>query len=883
VRSVAAVLLIVSGTICPGPVIGQSPIPVLRQTEAAVQLLANRGFETVDQSLPTGWTTWQKGFELSEDPYRGSNAVTCLNASGEGEYGVGQTVVLNRRRAAPFVIRGWSKARDVTGSPDSGYSLYADIVYQDDTPLWGQSTAFDCGTHGWQVRELVVTPTKPVKRITLYALFRGHAGQVWFDDLSLEEIPVKAGAVLFQGAPVEPPGNRPGWPKGQGRKLTVASGDGLELIFRGDSVSSLRIDPRQKAFAAAGGFLARDVAANSDFLNFAGGECRPLEVKLNSRFTARPDGISVEGELTDTTGRDRAMTLGFLLPFDALGWQWGDDVRRSRNIEAGLEYINTVPLRCGATGSMSRYPLAAVWHDHAGLAIAMDMGSPAQYRIGYHQALKQFYIAYDFGMAPESCPPGSARFRFILFNFDSQWGMRSAVEKFYRIFPGQFVKRAKREGCWMPFRDVAQIPHPEDFGFGFQEGAPNVPFDDGQGIYSFVYVEPVSNWLPMPPGAPRTLSEALKVLENDRSGARGAERRGLALATQTSGIYRENGDLWAYFEKAPWCDGAVFFLNPDPGVTASGQTAFNKAQLMKEQIDAAFEKNRPAAPVLATNADAGLDGVYFDSFEMGAGELNYRREHFGASTMPLVFDAKRRPAQLLFFGSMAFEQEIARELHTRGKLTFANGVLWNYSLPAPWLDVLGTEVNWLPGGKYTPDSDELMLFRRTLCWQKPYCLLMNCDYSKLDPQLVERYMQRCVFYGIWPGFFDEQAASKDPYWVSSRKWYERDRPLFRKYIPILKSLTTAGWQPVTLATPDNPRIRVERFGDTTSPLFYLTLFNDTPDVQDGHLRLSKGVRRPGGDSGIRATEMISGNLLSHNNDAWEVRLKPDEAAVLRIE
>jgi hypothetical protein len=108
------------------------------------------------------------------------------------------------------------------------------------------------------------------------------------------------------------------------------------------------------------------------------------------------------------------------------------------------------------------------------------------------------------------------------------------------------------------------------------------------------------------------------------------------------------------------------------------------------------------------------------------------------------------------------------------------------------LDVLGTEVNWLQQGEYAPDADAVMLFRRALCRQKPYCLLLNTDYAKFTPALVERYFQRCLFYGVWPGFFDPDAASKDPYWTSSKRWYERDRALFKKYIPLFQRVTAAG-------------------------------------------------------------------------------------------
>jgi hypothetical protein len=202
--------------------------------------------------------------------------------------------------------------------------------------------------------------------------------------------------------------------------------------------------------------------------------------------------------------------------------------------------------------------------------------------------------------------------------------------------------------------------------------------------------------------------------------------------------------------------------------------------------------------------------VYLDSLEMACSELNYRRDHFRTARVPLVFDHAGRPCQLMMFNTWAFEHDVSAQMHSQGKLLFANGALWQFSFPAAPLDVLGTEVNWLSHGSYRPDSDAVMNFRRALCRQKPYCLLMNTDYSQFGPELVERYFQRCLFYGVWPGFFDAEAASKDHYWASAKHWYERDRPVFRKYIPLLRRVTSAGWEPVTHATCSNTNILVER-------------------------------------------------------------------------
>jgi hypothetical protein len=265
---------------------------------------------------------------------------------------------------------------------------------------------------------------------------------------------------------------------------------------------------------------------------------------------------------------------------------------------------------------------------------------------------------------------------------------------------------------------------------------------------------------------------------------------------------------------------------------------------------------------------------------MSSGELNYRREHFRTASVPLVFDREGRPCQLMIFNTWTFERDVAAQMHARGKLLFANAVLWNYSFPATLLDVLGTEVNWLPQGAYQPDSDAVMNFRRALSRQTPYCLLMNTDFARFTPELVEHYFERCLFYGIWPGFFDEEAASKDPYWASTNKWYERDRPLFKKYIPLLRRVTAAGWQPLTQAACDNSMILVERFGPEADGTVFLTLLNDTADIQSGTVRAD--LKALGLKQATSARDLVSGSAATVSGHGWRVSLRPQQAEVLRL-
>jgi hypothetical protein len=691
--------------------------------------------------------------------------------------------------------------------------------------------------------------------------------------------------LMYQGVPVEKPGDSSELAAARaGLAKIVSAKDGLELGLNGSRIVSLRLGKERFRTSTIGGFLVRDHAANSGFFPFENGTCAELGLRLDAAFKPEGRRILVEGALTDTTGRDRAVTLVCALPVEAQGWRWGQDVRSSRPIEGEEDFSETIAVKSGVNGKMSRYPLATVWAREEGIAVGVDMALPAQSRLGYHAGLKQLYVAFDFGLSREvRRSPGSARFRFIVYPVDPKWGFRSALEGFYEAFPQHFVKRVPSQGIWMPFTDIARVPGFADFGFGFQEGAPNVRFDDEHGVLSFVYVEPASHWLPMPPEAPRTYASALSVLSNDLAKARGPELQRMASATLLSGIQNEDGRFAMHIEKAPWCDGAIFLLSPQPGIETNSQLGWTKAGVMQRAIADAFARHRSNEPLPAagSNQHPGLDGVYFDSLEMAAEDLDYRRDHFAGAETPLVFDSEGRVCQMVMFATWEFARAVADKLHAENKWTFANGALWKYAFPAPLLDVLGTEINWAPGGHFQPDPDALMNYRRALCRQKPYCFLMNTDYSKFEPDLVEKFFQRCLFYGMWPGFFDEAAASKDPYWASAKKWYDRDRPLFRKYIPLLREITAAGWEPITGASANNSKLWLERYGPGVGKRTFITVINDSDTAQEGTVTVDwAGLRR----SPARvARELVTGNDVPLDSGKVHLQVGPQEARLFVFE
>ncbi len=107
--------------------------------------------------------------------------IACVCKSEKDSSGVTQTVTLDQKEAKTIEISAESKAEDASGDLDAGnYSIYLDIAHPDGTYTYGVTVAFKTGTHDWEKASLSYTPTKPIKSLSYYLLFRSKTGKVWF-------------------------------------------------------------------------------------------------------------------------------------------------------------------------------------------------------------------------------------------------------------------------------------------------------------------------------------------------------------------------------------------------------------------------------------------------------------------------------------------------------------------------------------------------------------------------------------------------------------------------------------------------------------------------------------------------------------------------------
>ncbi len=835
-----------------GPSLAHSPIVKWKAQASALagERLTDPGFER-----GTGWRSWENGYQ--REPaivHSGRYAIVCRNRKVAAARGAVETIPLNQRVATPVIAGAWSRCAHISGSPDSGYSLYLDITYQDGTHLWGQTGDFSTGTHGWEYRQVVVRPAKPIKFIRVLVMLRRHSGTAWFDDVSLRQ------TALFDGVPVL--NRRPHAPS-KPLHPVILGGAGFHLIVnRGDGYPIGYIYRRRRVSipaGAVGGFFVRDAAAQSDFYGFDApfvpapkgtenqdGLIAPLHLRLEAHYASFPDYVDISGRITDTSETARAVTVYYALPVAAKNLTWWRTLRESEPVRPPKSYIAApVELGVGASGVISRVPFACLQSNRMGLALALPMNKPRTARIAYDAPSGQYYVAFDFGLVPGGPP---ATFQFVIYASDPAWGLRAVDRRYMRIFPDDFIKRVRHEGIWMPFIAIPSVQRPEDFDFKFHEIVgtaavlnKDMAWDNAHDVYCFPYIEPVSWWLLMPKTVKRTYSACLKYLNQYADGKIGnAQSQRLARATRISGDFTANGRYFFRRLNLPgWGPHSALFINnlnprlPNrPGELNRAHVAWSKRIIRRIYM-------RPHAPV--------PDGEYLDSMEMGAETKNFRQSQFRYETEPLTFATNsNRPCILQAVTNYEFLHWLAQSLHRRGKLVFTNGTPDNFYWLASQIDVLGWEIQWpRPRGHFCPASDATLLYRRMLAGPKPCLLLANGNYARFNHQRVQRYMERSLFYAMYPSMYSQGGVPQTSYWLSPHHWYNRDRALFVRYIPIIRALNRAGWRPVTKAWTGDAQVWVERYGPQPGIPAALTVFNNAAAARAVHLLIAPSLFRHG--------------------------------------
>jgi hypothetical protein len=327
---------------------------------------------------------------------------------------------------------------------------------------------------------------------------------------------------------------------------------------------------------------------------------------------------------------------------------------------------------------------------------------------------------------------------------------------------------------------------------------------------------------------PKTYAGYMKELWEDA--LKGDE---IAQAVLTSGAELADGRYFLYLNPVAYTPLSPFGVNPDPAVATADWSGWpNRAQ----QEDARLAK----ALGWTGEPNPGLEGVYVDSMESGWSLGNYNREHWRVTRYPLTFDpATHKLCLANFWGTYAFLKDLSSKLRAKGMWLMGNDAFYRYWQLAPFVDVPGREYAWYEGDKFTPLPDERYFFFRAMSGRKPYLMLMNNRFDGASG--MEEYFQRSLFWAVYPSMFHGHKSTKEVPYFYNPDWYNRDRELFKKYIPLIRKLDAAGWEPVPYAAATPAAIRIERYGRFSDNNLAFTLHNPTPKPARVTLTLSPAL------------------------------------------
>lgn len=562
--------------------------------------------------------------------------------------------------------------------------------------------------------------------------------------------------------------------------------------------------------------------------------------------------------------RDRCFRLSLGAQFPEGAWTWFEDMYFAEPLEPGRRYTLDGPSPYGLNQRRAYYPFGVIASEQAVLVAETDGREPRHLQIEAQADARTLWIHYDLATTPGTRHfPGLAavRARFRTEPRSAVQPFRAALQSWYDRDPDWWISRTPQHGLWLPFTDIASISNPADFGFMYFEKVGPLGSDveaaRAHGVLTLVYTEPWLYWLPLANTSDWNRAATLHRMETLARTAVGKERE--FASGGRLGVTRDaDQQPRIQFLATPWSTGARMEVVTDPELLVTSNAPVNRAmaewRFIKESLD-----------------DPRVDGIYLDS--MSAMEtLDYNPASIAVADYPCTFVlADLKPGLATPIQAVEFTATLAGYLRSRDKYLMGNFPCWRFPFFMPYLDIPGEETTWYTGKQYTPLSERERNYRRAMSGAKPFGFLQATHFSDLSSADMEKYFRDCLALGLLPSFFSHDGAN-DPYWVDA-KLYERDRPLFRRYLPLTIRLSAAGWQPVPAVSFSAPQVQVEQFGSLASNVVWITLRNT------GVRQVAGTVQPRAGVADRVAYAMGTGHVYPSIAGLPELELEPGEVAV----
>ena len=591
-------------------------------------------------------------------------------------------------------------------------------------------------------------------------------------------------------------------------------------------------------------------------------------------FTAVITGgpaLHVSLHIGSTRAVDRAFVAYFRVPVNGAGGTWSTGIDDARTLGTGRAYDSFGWFQNYRT-TTSASPLAVVTLGGNGLALAIPPTAPAIYRLTY-QPPYGFQVEWEVGAAPDTTAfPQAAQVEALLYAAAPPWGYRAALKRLYLLFPDLWTKRAQDGSWYLDEGGLTSIANPEDFAIRFSETNDwRSGFTTSHGIYALKYTEPWSDHLETDPSGLRTWAQDTAANASAKTLiSKGEPRLVTAQAALLSGVIGRDGQYAGWSDPANFTDaeGTLrYILNPDVqipnwlGFTASAAGLTNP--LNREQAVEAYEAFRRWGVQPSSAADV-YDGIYLDSTNTtgngwtGWHFFNFRREHFATTSVPLVFDPQTGKVALSqALSSLAAMRRIADLLHGRGEIVMANG------LPDPFIFSTGAFCDFVSPGEGYDGTLSVLREVRAASYAKPIAYLYNSA-------VTDQQFQHAMLYAVFPG----------------GAGISGNRTAYQRWAPIMMEIGGAGWEPLTFARSDDPRVLVERYGRLDRGALHFVVHRESGGTAASNLLLEKATLGIGADVQIAVRDVASGAAMTavDNGDTLSLplRLALEQSAVLAL-
>jgi len=597
---------------------------------------------------------------------------------------------------------------------------------------------------------------------------------------------------------------------------------------------------------------------------------RGLEVEAT--FNCGLSCLRVDGQVRDTTGRDRAIGLRFALPLDLAGWTWHHDAEERETIRPGPVYRLTYPCQTGIR-ECSIYPWAAVSGPHAGLSLALPLSQgPRVFVLQHDQRRPETSLTFYFGLARDTTHnPSRATFSLVLYRHDPAWGMRSAMQGYYHLFAESFVKRTPVE-AYLNYANMERY-EPTRHQLIVDRDAVDDASDFGEG-YRFVWhmhgcydYRQVADADPKLPADAKVFALLQAMVEQERSKPKwytptADTIRKICFGPAGQIAYIGDTQYWRphegynHTDQAGW--GFNFRVNEDPGVSSF----LADMSRTKAEEDARRPGRRPWDGMFTADAIEG--------YMANRSAPDYRREHFRTTLLPLSFGHESlRPCMPNTIWD--FHHKAWRPITDRYQIvTHGNANCYEQFFTMPYVDVPMTEFDWDP-----QHPGRLDRFLRAVAyhkiWRHWHVWNKAGRYADQERASVLAHFHRALATAVYPAVVCVQSATGD---------LEPYRALYRQYVPAIEELSAAGWEPVPYARATEGVV-VERYGRGV-PLFTLRNYADRPVTT----RLTLDRQRLGIPAGAELVllDLVPGTpqLSPMPRDGCTLSLAPDGARAVWI-